>query len=112
VRNEKVLLVNIKIVRQLIIRQDLQDEQDFFAFPEERQKVSPLYEGETGNKRGRNIIHFSLFLPRKRDCPFALSSGKSENKIRKILLILSKKIVNVAPFMGLPNTTCSAGGAE
>jgi len=63
----------------------------FFAFPEERQKVLSLFEGENRNKRGSDIINSSLSLPCKRDCPFALSSGKSENKIRKILLILSEK---------------------
>jgi len=82
--------MNINFLFQVWAR-DLQDEQDFFAFPEERQKVSPLFEGDNENKRGRYIIKLRLSLACKPDCPFALSSGKSENKIRKILLILSEK---------------------
>jgi len=50
----------------------------FFAFPEERQKVSFLFEGYY--KKGYHTKSPSLFLMRKRDCPFTLSSGKSENK--------------------------------
>jgi hypothetical protein len=38
----------------------------FFAFPEERQKASPL-------------LRAGFKFPRNRDLPFTLSSGKSEN---------------------------------
>ena len=94
----------------------------FFAFHEERQKVSSLFEGGNGANREQHInfrigrewkvnLHFPAL---GRDWVFSLPSGKGETqkKIPKILLILSKKLkrVNIAPCRGLPHTTSSTGG--
>jgi len=101
VRIEKVLPFKAKTENIIHIGQDLQDEQDILPFLKKGKKYHPLFEGDNENKRGCFIIKFSLSLPCTRYCPFALSSGKSENKIRKILLILSEKEGSeCGPFQG------------
>jgi len=74
----------------------------FFAFHEERQKVSSLFEGGNAANREQNI---NLRIGRE-------WKVNLQKKIPKILLILSKKLkrVNMAPCRGLPHTTSSAGG--
>jgi len=83
-----------------MVRQDSQDNQDFiFAFPEERQKTSYLFEVKRSPSTNKRIMQkerhplliSQSFLPLKRNCVFSASSGSRE-KIKLILLILSENI--------------------
>jgi|WetSurMetagenome_2_1015567.scaffolds.fasta_scaffold1775641_1 hypothetical protein len=51
----------------------------FFAFPEERQKSYSSLREKIGIQRRESPNKLFYFFPRNRDCPFTLSSGKSEN---------------------------------